>query len=225
MTRMMAGLAGLWAAAVLAPCTPAQPKLDRRTTIEVTAVMPRDVYGALSRVLGYELAIAPEIQQPVTMHLENVTVRTALTALSENLGCRWRIDGNTLRVESAGSRNPGSGAVVGGVPGGVIGGVPGGVPGGVIGGVGFKQRMERKTPVDFKFLDTPLPAIIEALGNIAGLEIQVDDPFEIRHVTVDLSNRTVLSALKSIQSETGMVFVVTFPRLDKKMHLKVGLPK
>jgi hypothetical protein len=218
---MMAGLAGLWAAAVLVPCTPAQPKLDRRTTIEVTAAMPGDVYGALSRVLGYELAIAPEVQQPVTMHLENVTVRTALIALSENLGCRWRIDGNTLRVESAESRNPGSGAVVGGVPGGVVGGVPGGV----IGGVAFKQRLERKTPVDFKFLDTPLPTMIEALGNIAGLEIQVDDPFEIRHVTVDLSSRTVLSALRAIQSEVGTVFVVTFSESDKKMHLKVSLPK
>jgi hypothetical protein len=229
MRRKLVWLAALCAVAALVPPVPAQPRLDRRTTIDVTAAAPRDVYGSLSRVLGYELAMAPKVQRPVTMHLENVTIRTVLMALSESLGCRWNIDGNTLQVEPAGSGNPGPGGVVGGVSGGVIGGVPGGivggVPGGGVGGIDFRQRLERKTPANFNFLDMPLRAIVEALGKVADLEIQVEDPLEIQHVTVDLSNRTVLSALRAIQSGSGMVLLLTTRGPDKKMHLKVGLPK
>ena len=233
MRMIITGLAVLWVAAALVPSAPAQPELDRRTTIDVTAAAPRDVYASLCRVLGYELSIAPEVRQPVTMHLENVTIRTALNALSENLGCRWNIAGSKLQVEPARPEKPGRGAVLGGVSGGVTGGVPGGVAGGAVAGVSggvargidFKQRLERKTPANFGFLDAPLRSVVEALGMIADLEIEVDDPFDVQHVTVDLSNRTILSALRAIQGETGMVFVVTFSGADKKMHLKVGLPK
>jgi type II secretory pathway component GspD/PulD (secretin) len=107
MKRIFLCLILLCIAAVLIPSSQAQAKLERTTTIDVSAVTPHDVYGSLSKLLGLELAIAPEIQKPVTMHLENVTVHTALTALSENLGCQWSISGNTLHVQPAGTGKPG----------------------------------------------------------------------------------------------------------------------
>ncbi len=234
MIRIFAGLTAVWAVVALASPAPAQQKLDRRTTIDVIGVAPRDVYGSLSRVLGYDLAIAPGVERPVTMHLENVTVRTALNALSENLGCRWTIDGNTLHVELAGTESLEPGGVAGGVshgvPGGVSGGVIGGVPGGIVGGVpaggaDLRQRLARKTPANFSFLDKPLRTILEALGKVAGLEVEVEDPFEMQHVTVDLSNRTILSALRTIQSESGTIFLVTFSGPDNRMHVRVNLPR
>jgi len=219
MKQIITGLAILWAVTAPASSAPGQRGLDRRTTIDVTAAAPRDVYASLSRVLGYELAITPEVRQPVTMHLENVTIRTALTALSENLDCEWSIVGHKLHVEPT---KPG--AIVSGASGGAVGRVTGGAVGGGR-GIDVKQRLERKTPANFSFLDVPLRSVIEALGMIAGLEIELDDPFAVQHVTVDLSNRTILSALKAIQGETGMVFVATFSGSDKKLHLKAGLPK
>ncbi len=230
-----------WGASLMVPPLPAQAKLDRRTTVDVTAAAPRDVYGSLARALGCELVISPEITRPVTMRLENVTIGTALTALSENLDCRWTLDGNTLHIEPAGSEKPGPAGIVGGVPGGVKGGVTGGVrggvaggvPGGIVGGVpargvaeaDFKQRLERRTPADFRFADVPLRTVMEALGEVAGLEIRVEDPSP-EHVTVDLSDRTILSAFKTIQQETGLrtgaVFIASLPGSDKKVQLKVG---
>ena len=241
MKRIAITLAALWIALLLIPSLPAQSKLDRRTTVDVTAAAPRDVYGSLARALGCTLVIAPEIAQPVTMRFENVTIGTALTALSESLGCRWALDGNTLHIEPAGSGEPGPAGVTGGVPGGVKGGVSGGVRGGVAGGVSggivggvpgggvagvdFKQRLERKTPANFRFVDVPLRTIMEALGKIADLEIRVDGPSP-EHVTLDLGGRTILSAFKAIQEETGLrtgaVFVASLPGSDKKMQLKVG---
>jgi hypothetical protein len=63
------------------------------------------------------------------------------------------------------------------------------------------------------------------LGKVAGLGIEVQDPFEIQHVTADLSDRTILSALRALQSESGTVYVVTFSGSDQKMHVKVNLPR
>ncbi|MBS1212345.1 MAG: hypothetical protein H6R26_961 [Proteobacteria bacterium] len=219
MKPMITGLAMLWSVSALVSSAPAQPELDRRATIDVTAAAPHDVYASLSRALGYELAITSEVRQPVTMHLENVTIRTALIALSESLDCQWSIVGHKLQVEPA---KPG--AVVSGAPGATMGRVTGGVVGRAL-GIDVKQRLERKTPANFSFPDAPLRSVIEALGMIADLEIELDDPFDVQHVTVDLSNRTILSALRAIQGETGMVFVATFSGSDKKLHLKVGLPK
>lgn len=241
MRRIVATLAVLWAAVVFVPCSPSQEKLDRRTTIDVTAALPRDVYGSLARTLGCDLVIAPEVKQPVTMRLENVTIRTALTALSESLGCRWSMGANTLNIAPAAPGKPGPAGIVGGVPGGVKGGVVGGVPGGVsggvpggivggvpgggVGGIDFKQRLERKTPANFHFVDVPLGTITDALGKIADLEIRVEEPSP-QHVTIDLGDRTILSAFKAIQQETGLktgaVFVATLPGSDHTMRLKVG---
>ncbi len=239
MKRTTARLVAFWVASLLIPCLAAQAKLDRRTTVDVTAAAPRDVYGSLARALGCELVMSPEITRPVTMRLEGVTIETALTALSESLGCRWTLDGNTLHIEPAGSQKPGPGGIVGGVPGGVKGGVTGGVrggavggvPGGIVGGVpsadevDFKQRLERKTPANFRFVDVPLRTIMKALGEVAGLDIRVEDPSP-DHVTIDLGDRTILSAFKAIQEETrlktGAVFIASLPGSDKKLQLKVG---
>ncbi len=121
------------------------------------------------------------------------------------------------------------GGVVGGVPGGVSGGVVGGVPGGVKGGVGgvdFKQRLERKTPAGFRFNDVPLRTVMDALGRVADLEVRLDEPDASQVVSIDLGDRTVLSALTAIGQQVGLkkgvVFAATVPGSDRKMLLKVG---
>jgi type II secretory pathway component GspD/PulD (secretin) len=230
MKRIVTWLAALWIAALLVRSSPAQPKLDRKTTIDVTAAAPRDVYGSLSRTLGCELVIAPEIQQPVTMYLENVTVRTALNALSENLGCRWTVDGNTLHVQLAGSAKPLPAGVVGGVPGYVKVGVPDGAVGGTRGAgvnaVDLRQRLDRKTPAGFHFDNMPLRTVMDALGKIAELEVRVEEPAAAQLVTIDLSDRTILTAFKDIQEKAGLkkglVFALTVSGSGRKIALKIG---
>ncbi len=250
MRRTISALYGWWFCAVIAAAPICgQPNLDRRTTIDVSAAAPADVYGSIARTLGCELSMSGDTRPLVTMRLINVTVRTALNALSESIGCRWMIDGNTLRVEPAGAgRMPGGGGVVGGVPGGVTGGVVGGVPGGVVGGVpggvvggvsggvkggvggvDFKQRLERKTPAVFRFDGVPLRTVMDALGKVADLEVRLDEPEASQLVSIDLGDRTVMSALKAIGQQVGLnkavVFAATAPGSNRKTLLKVGPAK
>ncbi len=240
-----------WLAILSIPlCSAQQPNLDRRTTIEVNSASPQDVFASLARTLGCDLAMAPEIKQPITMRLSNVTVRTALNAISESIGCHWSVRGNLLQVD-LGAASPGGvvggvpggvregvgkgvgGGVVGGVPGGVgggvRGGVMGGVPGGVIGGVDFKERLERKTPADFRFDNAPIEDVMNALGKIADLETRMEGSKTGQRVTLDLGDRTVLAAFRTIQQQVGLnqsvVFAASVPGSDRKMLFKMGPQK
>ena len=239
MKLLRLALIAVWITALVTPPCPAQePNLERRLTIDVDEASPRDVYASLAKNLGCDLAMAPEIKQTVSLRLKNVTVRTALNAVSESIGCRWRIRGTLLQVDlgTAGSSGviggvPGGvkGGVVGGVPGGVRGGVVGGVPGGVVGGVDFKERLERKTPANFRFDNAPVEDVMNALGKIADLETRVEGSTAGRRVTLDLSDRTVLAAFRTIQQQVGLnqsvVFAASVPGSDNKVLFKMGPQK
>jgi hypothetical protein len=215
MKRIFLCLIVLCVAAVLVPSLPAQVKLDRITTIDVSATSPHDIYASLSRLLGCELAIAPEIQKPVTMHLENVTVRTALTALSENLECQWSISGNTLRVEQGGSGKPKPAVVV--------------VNPNVFKKVDFGQILKRKTPSSFRFDNATLGSVLDALGKAFDITIGIDESDKARIMTIDLSDRTLPLALNAIHERSGMKkplnISISLPGSDKKMLLLLSPAK
>jgi hypothetical protein len=216
----------VFAAIICVPCSFAQTNLDRRTSIDVNAAAPKDVYGSLARSIGCELSIAPEILTPVTMHISNLSARTALNALSESIGCRWSIEGKTLRVELAGNRKSGSGGVIGGVPGGKSGGVVGGVPGGGVGNEEFKQRLDRKTPPNFHFENKPVSEIMNALGKIADLELRVEGPAAEERVALDLSNLSILAALRTVQQQHGLkqsvIVGASLPGEKNKFDFMIG---
>lgn len=249
-----------------------QANLERKTSIDVTAASPRDVYGSLAKVLGCELVLSPEIQGPLTLNIPNVTVRTALNAISESLGASWQLAGGKLHVGPAsasassgvagrivGGQVGGVGAgvsrgiqssVVGGVSGsgvgpgsgsglgsgtgagtkGVIGGVPGGVRGGVqrgmIGGMNLKERLNRKTPADFRFDNALIEDVLSALGKILDMEVRMEGLEAGKRATLDLSNQTVFSVLKTIEEQVGgkgLIFVFDGPGTMKvSVRVKSG---
>ncbi len=227
-------LAGLILASMLATPAAAQLNLDLRTTIDVNAAAPRDVFSSISKRLGATLVIAPEITHPVTMHVENITVRTALTALSETLACRWIVEGNVLHVETASSVQHGPRSMPGGIGSGIGGGLGSGIGGGVGGSrnwnADIQTRYERRTPAGFRFDDVPLGTIMDELGKVAGMEISVASPDPARHMTIDLSNRSVgeglrLIALKAkdqMAENKPVVFSITFQGKRKGLVFSAG---
>jgi hypothetical protein len=94
--------------------------------------------------------------------------------------------------------------------------------------VDFRERLERKTPAVFRFDSVPLAAVLDDLGKIAELEIQTEGQAN-RPVTVDLSSRTVLAALKTLQEQAGLAgsiaFVESGPGSTGKARLKISPAK
>jgi hypothetical protein len=152
------------------------------------------------------------------MHLENVTVRTALTALSENLGCQWSIAGSTLRVQPTGSGKPGQeGRMVVMSPG----------RGASVEKADFDKMLGCRTPSHFRFDNTSLGSVMGALGKVCNMDMQVAESEKARMVTIDLSNQKIPSALKIIFEQIGPRKPITItlggPDSSKKLLL-VGTP-
>jgi TonB family protein len=84
----------------------AQKNLARERVSLLFKEMPvEQVLPALARSLGYEISLDPALRALVTLQVENVTAQTALNAICESIGCRWRVHGNRLIVEALGLMN------------------------------------------------------------------------------------------------------------------------
>jgi len=73
--------------------------LLRRVSINVSAVPPPQVLEMIARAVDCTVQVDPSVAEPVTIRMTRVTARTALNAVCESVGCRWRLDGKTLRVD------------------------------------------------------------------------------------------------------------------------------
>lgn len=86
---------------IAATGTAQQKDLAReRVQLLFRAVPVTQVFPALAKSLGYELSLDPALRALVTIEVENVTAATALNAICESIGCRWRLEGARLVIDA-----------------------------------------------------------------------------------------------------------------------------
>ena len=102
----------------------AQTSLNKRVTIDVTAVPPRDVVALLARAVGCTIGrrirpgaagreapagsrrtcrfhVDPAVTRPLTMRLVDVPVDAALRMICQSIACEYRFDGTNVWLEAA----------------------------------------------------------------------------------------------------------------------------
>ena len=100
MTRIvMRAISLLVAALLLTGGVQAQSPLQRRISVTYQGEAPASVFKAFADVLGYRLRLDGTVGGTVTLDVRNVSVETALRAVCESIGCRWRIDSGMLVVD------------------------------------------------------------------------------------------------------------------------------
>ncbi len=83
---MMAGTAGA-----------APDALDKRVSLDLRGATAEEAFKSLARVAGVQIT-AEGVSGDVTLELENVRVRTILTAICDSIGCRWDLQAGKLRI-------------------------------------------------------------------------------------------------------------------------------
>lgn len=73
--------------------TAAADTLDRHIDLAVEEAASEEILTLFAQILECELAADPVVSGEVTMRLDNVRVRTVLSAVCDTLGCRWRVTG------------------------------------------------------------------------------------------------------------------------------------
>lgn len=91
------------------PAAASPDALDKRVSLDISGATTEEAFKSVARAAGVQIKLDGVSGDEVNLKLENARVRTVLTALCDDLRCRWEFDdGNppTLRV----TPEPGAGA-------------------------------------------------------------------------------------------------------------------
>jgi type II secretory pathway component GspD/PulD (secretin) len=217
MTRFASRTLLLLALLAFALPSMAQDALDKRVTLDLKDMAPRDAFGVISTAIGYTVDVAPQVSTPVDILVRNISARTALNTICESIGCTWQASGTLIRVRQI--------ALVGVRPQGATDRAQtprtSGRAGGTIAitrpsvtATELARHFAQVLPADMKFENASLAEVAERLSKATGLHVtfsgnvRPDQTF-----TADLGNRTFPSALTIIgeQFDSSLICRVEMP--------------
>jgi type II secretory pathway component GspD/PulD (secretin) len=180
------GFSGITALALLLISTSgwAQTDLGKRVSIDVNTVSPQEVFGLLARSLDCEISIDPQVQQPVTLRVVNVTARTALSVICESIGCRYRLDGKKMVIEPLLQKAKDlvqsrikTKAILG--------------------------DLKKPLPKGMRFENASLSSVLEVISKASGMEVSADPAQGVKTITVDVSGQPLMEGLKQVLTLAG----------------------
>jgi type II secretory pathway component GspD/PulD (secretin) len=199
-------------AAQSSPPTPARPRasapsvdsaLNKRVSLDLKAMAPRDAFKVIATAIGYTAEVAPDVSTPVDIVVGNISAKTALNTICESIGCTWQASGTVIHVEKAGHgtvvvtrRDPATRANE--------------VQARSAGVAELRRLMDQVLPADMKFDHAPLAEVAERLSKATGFEITLTGARSDETFSGDLGGRPFSAALKTICEQLdGKVAIIT----------------
>jgi hypothetical protein len=181
---------------IVAPAAPAsaQDALTKKVTLDVNAAAPASVFKAVASASGasFTVTVDPAVTEPVDISVRNVSVKTALNAICESIGCQWTLSGNVLVVKPLTSF--------------AIGVVQQDVRGAAVDKEKASARaqvvlnaLKQKLPADMTFENAPLGEVSKRLSEVLKMNVQISckNP-GVQTLTMDFGNLTLQAALQAI---------------------------
>jgi hypothetical protein len=186
---------------IVAPAAPAsaQDALTKKVTLDVNAAAPASVFKAVASASGasFTVTVDPAVTEPVDISVRNVSVKTALNAICESIGCQWTLSGNVLVVKPLTSF--------------AIGVVQQDVRGAAVDKEKASARaqvvlnaLKQKLPADMTFENAPLGEVSKRLSEVLKMNVQISckNP-GVQTLTMDFGNLTLQAALQAIGVRLG----------------------
>ena len=210
MTRLLRVVCvALLAVAAAAPLA-AQERLSRRVSLDLKAMAPPDAFKVLADAVGLTAKVDPAVTTPVDILVRDVRARTALDTMCDSIGCAWSVAGGVLvvrpasapdvRVDVRTDRKREALAVArteARTEARIEKRVDRRVAVETVERI--KAALKRTLPADMKFENVPLETASQRLSEALGIRLSItsDDP-DVRTLTIDLSNQTLLLGLKEL---------------------------
>jgi TonB family protein len=173
----------------------AQKDLAReRVTLLFKDIPVAQVFQPLARSLGYELTLDPTLRALVSIQVDNVTAQTALNALCEGIGCRWRQDGKRLIVDARTDTE----MIVRTTPKGDEFERRGGNP------FNYAVRsLDEALPFDITWSPTKIYYAFSMLARMMDAEVDIAPALQDRKLAVDIKSATARQAFDKICAVAG----------------------
>jgi hypothetical protein len=202
MTRSFTATVCLGLALLALPASvSAQTSLNKRVTIDVTEVAPRQVMELLARAVGCTIEdgsgslqsiktllgmkeqcrffVDPAVTQPLTMRLVDVPVYSVLPMICQSIGCEYRFDGTNvwLKPLSGGRKRDDAARMA------------------------YYRKMQAPLPQNMRFVNVTLANVLRALSAASGMDLEPWKDEGNRMVTIDVSGKSLDQALQAIVSQ------------------------
>jgi hypothetical protein len=195
---LVASLAVLLIAAPAASAL-AQDVLAKKVTIDVNAATPVSVFTAVATAsgAGFTVTVDPAVTDPVDIAVRNVSVKTALNAVCESIGCQWTLTGKTLVVKPEAAVRVG--VVMRGEGGATVDKTKAKARAQVV-LAAFKQKL----PSDMNFENAPLDAVNTRLSEALKMKVELSSKAPgVKTISLDFGGLTLLSALQALGQQEG----------------------
>lgn len=160
-----------------------QDAMKTRLSVSYQGVPVATVLQALAAVIGARLQIDPRLAGSVTLEVRNVTAETALRAVCESVGCRWRLDQGRLIVDpdpAANSRSqPDPYADI------------------------KLSDIHQDIPAHIVWSAAPLDAVAGALARMLDAQLILDPALAAKRVTLDQDQGSAWTAVSGVCREAG----------------------
>ena len=167
-----------------------QSALNKRVSLDLKAMAPRDAFKVIANAIGDTAEVAPDVSTPVDIVVGNISARTALNTICESIGCTWQASGTVIRVAKA------EGSMVG---------MPrrrasraDEVEARSAGVAELRRLMDQVLPADVKFEHVPLAEVAVRLSKATGFEVTLVGTRPGETFSGDLGGRPFSAALKAI---------------------------
>jgi hypothetical protein len=202
MTRSFTATVCLGLALLAVPAAvSAQTSLNKRVTIDVTEVAPRQVMELLARAVGCRLSddsdlllpvkkllgvkqecffwVDPAVTRPLTMRLVDVPVYSVLPMICQSIGCEYRFDGTNvwLKPLSDGRKRDDAARMA------------------------YYRKMQAPLPQNMRFVNVTLANVLKALSAASGMDLEPWKDEGNRMVTIDVSGKSLDQALQAIVAQ------------------------
>lgn len=161
------------ALAATAPGAAAAADLDQRLSLDLEEAAPRDVFAAFAQMQELDLVLDPAVDEPISVRFDDITARTAITAICESIRCRWRVDDGVLHVVPAGSAAERSAAA----------------------------RLDERVDLDLE--DARLGEIFRSFASLLGARLEIADPLADLELSIQIEDRTAAEAMDAVCRQGG----------------------
>ncbi|HEX2644784.1 MAG TPA: hypothetical protein VHU81_17435 [Thermoanaerobaculia bacterium] len=151
----------------------AETDLGAKIALKVEKADPQEVLKTFGQIMSVPVDVDPTLRQPVSIRLEQVTVRTALNAVCESVGCDWRLEGGKLKV-TAQPKAPAE---------------PSSPP-----------SLEK--PIDIKITDANLREVLATVAQILSYDLALDPAIQGK-ITLSIENQGLRSVLDTICAQAA----------------------
>ena len=156
-------------------------QLLKKISLDLVDAEPGQVFGSFGQLAGWRIDLDAGVTRKLSIRLQAVTLRTALTAVCESVDCTWELEGGatpTLKIRPLSGAPPRSQSAP-------------------------AREGALDEPIEMELDQAPAAAVFSSFGALLGAEVSLAPVLESRKISIAAHRTPVREVLDSVCRQIG----------------------